>query len=157
MGSPSKANRLALVNSNSMTPLAEIERLELEASEKVATYLSDSAGKFPPYMAELVHRSAMKLWARWPDAGLVNVEWRASGESSAFLSRIEWPQPFEGPRIVVLDERTGEIVCKSLPWRFFDIDPRTVNVDHRGDEEHAHEAWQGDAAAPVRMQAHSRR
>ncbi len=91
---------------------------------------------YPGYMDHLIGRAAELLQAHFPHCGPVPFTWWADGKEDAYLARLEWPRHgVNGPRVVVMWARSGQVVCMSLPGRPFDVDPKTVCFDYTCEDE----------------------
>lgn len=103
---------------------------------------------FPRYMADLIDRAALLLQANFPAAGPLPFNWWADGEEVPYLARVEWPAGvIAGPRVVVLDGRTFELVCKSLAGAPFDIDPSSVCINSRWPDQLDRCVWEQERHA----------
>lgn len=81
-----------------------------------------SHGQAPTWVRNVLDRAAMLLRFHGPGA-IVSVPWWADGKEARYLARMGWPDGTDGDRVIVVTERSGEFLCKSLPGQPFDIDP----------------------------------
>ena len=78
--------------------------------------------------SDLMNRAADALKGRWC-AKVVDFNWWADGEDTAYCARMEWPAGLLAPLVQVFDARSGAFVCQSLEGRPFEIDPHTWCLD----------------------------
>lgn len=93
----------------------------------------------PAFMRDLVDRAAAHLQAHFP-ASVVCFQWWADGEYHPYIAKLEWAFGLDAPQVIVVDGRSADFVCQSLPGRLREVDPVTWCMDAAPDEVARYEA-----------------
>lgn len=86
--------------------------------------------RFPPDLSGQIDRGATVQHAHFQSAPVRFLS-AARGPEAAYVARLEWSRAEldAGPRVVVMLERSGELVCTSLPGQPLAADPATPCAD----------------------------
>lgn len=82
-------------------------------------------------LARTLARAAGLLQVQAHASPVVPFTWWAEGESRAYLSRLEWVPSAGALSLVLAVYRglTGDLVCRSMPGRLFEIEPASFNAE----------------------------